>query len=142
MSQQDAGQAQPPVNVETRRNFSEEMAEWFRLLREHWFQDSEKTWSRKHQFFFTFLGSFSFFVMLPVFTWSTGNVEFQTYIFSDVFVVLTMYLIATLASGFFGVMLAWLPRKTGPTRLYLSGVALPSLVLFIASFPFRYGMVS
>ena len=91
---------------------------------------------------FTFLGSLSFFVMLPVFTWSTGNLAFQTYIFSEWIVVVTLLSIAVLASGFFGFMLAWVPRKTGPTRLYLSGIALPSLVLFVASFPFRYGMVS
>lgn len=142
MNQQGAGQAQPTGNDQSRRYFSEEIAEWFRLLREHWFQDSQHTWNKRQQFFFTFLGSLSFFVMMPVFTLTTGNVAFQTYIFSEGIVLLTMCLIVILASGFYGFMLAWVPRKTGPARLYLSGIALPSIVLFIASFPFRYGMVS
>ena len=142
MSQEGAGQEQPTGNGQSRRHFSEEMAEWFRLLREHWFRDSEKTWNRKQQFVFTFLGSLSFFVMLPFFTLNTGIPGFQSIILLEVSILFTMYFIVFLASAFYGVMLAWVPRKTGPTRLYLSGMALPALVLFVASFPFRYGMVS
>ena len=43
------------------RSFSEEMAEWGKLLREHWFYESDEDWTRLGQFFFTFFGAFTFF---------------------------------------------------------------------------------
>lgn len=102
-------------------------------LREHWFDKSTDKWKRSHQLFFTFLGSLSFTIGFPFFSFVTGNLEFQF----DIFAALGLYPIFLLLglSIFWGWILAWAPRNTGPVRLYLSGLTLPAFILFLILLP-------
>ncbi len=118
------------------RMFSHEMAEWLRLHRKHWYEDSEIMWSRPKQFQFTFLGSLSFFIAIHIFISTTRTVPSYELI-ADLFIFgFSFYFFSLLLSAiFFGALLAWKPRKTGPIRLFIAGVALPALTTFIAVLP-------
>ena len=118
---------------------SHETAEWLKLHRKHWYQDSEITWSRRKQFLFSFSGSFSFFLAIHIYFVMTRTVpsfELLTELFIFTFYFFSFLFPAT----FFGAILAWKPRKTGPIRLYIAGVALPALSTYIAIVPIsRFG---
>ena len=118
------------------RSFSEEMAKWGKLLRKHWFPKSDKKWTIPKQFFFTYLGALTFFSVVFTTSLTSGVLTFQT----DIFLT-TIYFWTTIIfilSGFFGFILAWGPKKTGPVRLYISGVSLPALVMYIVFLPYRF----
>ena len=118
------------------RSFSEEMAEWGKLLREHWFYESDEDWTRPRQFFFTFFGAFTFFIVVFTTSLTSGVPDYQINIFwttANIWIPIIFIL-----SVFFGSILAWVPRKTGPVRLYISGVSLPALIMFIVFLPYRF----
>ena len=129
-------QANSPSCNCSNRSFSEEMAEWSKSVREHWFIQSEEVWPKRKQFIFTFLGAFTFFVAVFVSSLTGGVANYQFSIFSTTYY--SWFVIIISLAAYFGLILAWMPRKTGPVRLYLSGVSLPALVMFIVFLPYRY----
>ena len=121
------------------RNLSEEMSEWVKLIREHWFQESDEVWTSRKQFIFTFLGAFTYFTVVFTTSLISGVAVFQIEIlFATIEIFYIWTVVIVILSVFFGSILAWLPRKTGPVRLYLSGVALPALVMSIIVLPYRF----
>ena len=111
------------------------MSEWVKLIREHWFKESDEVWTSRKQFIFTFLGAFTYFTVVFTTSLISGVAVFQIQIFfATIYVIYVWVVLAVIVSVFFGSILAWLPRKTGPVRLYLSGVALPALVMSIITF--------
>ena len=128
-------QAESP-SCNCNRSFSEEMAEWGQSLRVHWFIQSKENWTKRKQFVFTFLGALTFFFSVFTFSLTGGVVNYQFSIFSTTYY--SLFIIITILAGFYGFILAWIPRKTSPVRLYLSGVTLPALVMFIVFLPSRY----
>ena len=118
------------------RSFSEEMAEWGKLFRDHWFPKSDKVWPRHKQFFFTFLGALTFFTVVFMTSLGSGVPNYQTNIFLTTYYTWTTLIF--ILSVFFGSILAWTPRRTGPVRLYISGASLPALIMFIVFLPYRF----
>ena len=117
------------------RTLSQELAEWIRLHREHWYEDSDIEWNRLKQFVFTFLGSSTFFLAIHIYNNLTRTVP-AVELVSTLFV--GYYLSLIVPAFFFGAILAWKPRKTGPIRLYIAGITLPALSLLITIVPFRF----
>ena len=118
------------------RPISKETAKIIREIRKYMFVKTDEVWLPLKQFGFTFLGAFTFVVSLSL------NQLFTTTIVTFQEIVSTFYLfhlvLVVFLSAFFGLMLAWVPRKTGPVRLYLSGLLLPALILFLVVSSMKY----
>ncbi|MDE0698602.1 MAG: hypothetical protein OXH76_22510 [Boseongicola sp.] len=66
-------------------------------------------------------------------TYLIGLALFQSGVirFADVWEVILYFILFILISGYLGFILAYKRTRTGPVRLFLSGVALPSFVQLV-----------
>ena len=131
-------------NSNSSRDFTTFKIEFGKLLREFrllWFEKSGDEWSKGRQFFFAFLGSFTYFIGFLGFSFATGTLSSNLDLFMTIApdVGLTSLVFLILVPAFYAWILAWAPRKTGPVRLYLSGIALPALITTLIVLPFRVG---
>lgn len=110
---------------------SVELGKIVREIRETWFEKTCEDWGPSRQVFFTFMGSLTFFFSSFVVYLSVQKTLFSV----DIYPVLVFLIF--IFSAFFGWILAWTPRNTGPVRLYLSGLALSGFVTFIITIPWR-----
>lgn len=119
-----------------REEFYSELAKWIRNFREAWFEKSEYEWNRLSQFIFAFLGALTFFAAFSIFPNTDRTIPLVAELFGVFYIQSLIAMIVF--SAYFGIILAWRPRKTGPVRVYLSGVTLPALTMFIVSLPYRF----
>lgn len=113
-----------------------ELARWVREMRVQWFAPTEPPLNRGRTFFFTFLGSstWSSFV-LPTRMLSLDNDNLLRFIsdmqdvvgiaFFILLFLIPMFLFPSLIS------LGSQQQRYGPVRLYLSGLMLPTVTMFI-----------
>ena len=117
-----------------------ELGKLVREFRQLWFEKSGEDWTRPHQFLYIFLGSLTYFLGYSFYALSTGTTTLQIGTF-DIAPSVVFYALGILfgLSAFFAWILAWVPKKSGPVRLYLSGIALPTFVVYLILLPFHLG---
>ncbi len=115
-----------------------ELGKLFREFRQLWFQKSGDDWGRCRQFSFTFLGSLTYFISFSSFAISTGvlSLKIPAATLAPTVVLYSLALLIVISS-FYAWILAWTPKKSGPVRLYLAGIALPAFVTSLILLPFR-----
>ncbi len=124
-----------PVTINT------ELGRILRNFRKLRFEKSSNDWSRKRQFWFAFPGALSYFIGFFTFAFSTGVLEFRLESTTGIApnIVISSFVVLIVLSAFFAWILSWTPKKTGPVRLYLSGIALPAFVATLIMLPLRVG---
>ena len=92
----------------------------------HWFEDlcEEEALGAFTRWLIASAGTATFVVAYMLLTAEVLN--------TGVVTTLELTLICIGTSGSLGFLLAWKRKRTGPVRLYISGVALPSFVLLVA----------
>ena len=87
------------------------------------------------------MGSFSYFVGLIVFGFSTGifAIQLESIALTAPATIISAVIVLFALSTFYAWLLSMIPTKTGPIRMYLSGLALPAFVMTITMLPLRIG---
>lgn len=110
-----------------------EIAEWLRSLRKGWTQplpEPLKPWVRLA---IAGTGTFTWLVGVVLFT-AVTEPRFANFIFASVVsnaVLMIMSIVVPLTSLWFGSLIAYVSRPSGPIRLFLEGLLLPAATLAI-----------
>ena len=105
-----------------------ELGEWIKRLRCQWMSRNPNEWGRPHRFFYGFTGGvtvFGVWMFLPDRLLVVGQGGLWEVFLVMLYVFLPPLWIAWLVS--------WKDFRYGPVRLYLSGIFLSMLVLYIIS---------
>ena len=96
----------------------------WQALAAHWFEDlcGDEALSAPARWLIATAGTATFVVAYMLLT---------AEVFEAKATILELTLICICISGGLGFLLAWKRKRTGPVRLYISGVALPSFVLLL-----------
>ena len=97
----------------------------WQALAAHWFEDlcDDEALSAPARWLIATAGTATFVVAYMLLTAEVLDTGIAT--------TLELVLICIGISGSLGFLLAWKRKRTGPVRLYISGVALPSFVLLL-----------
>jgi hypothetical protein len=92
-------------------------------LTDAWFNDNFRDWLPKHRFACAFAGSATFVATFVVNIALTlpATIIADDAIRLSVFLAIVFFFIA---SGWFALLVSWRNTRSGPTRLYLSGLLL------------------
>ena len=120
------------VGITPAMSASETAAKFLHEFYETYFQPLEKPLGRGKRFIYALSGAFSLFIsgfILLVFKIPDifQNTVFEITPFSTLYYLMAILLL----SVFFAYLVSWAETRHGPVRLYLSGVLLPALVIYI-----------
>ena len=115
---------------------SETAAKFLHEFYETYFQPLETPLKWGKRFSYAFLGAFSLFAVAPLLASEiVVQSELDISVKDPVFVItpfMFFYVgLIGLLSAFFAHLISWAKTRHGPVRLYLSGVLLPALVIYI-----------
>ena len=101
-----------------------ELGEWIKRLRCQWMSQNPDEWSRPVRFLYGLLGAATVFV-----SWAIPNAVLLTG--ADWWTKLWGILAGIAPPLWFAWLVSWKDFKYGPIRLYLSGIFLSMLVLYV-----------
>ena len=118
----------PPPSAASSGPIAKELAEWLRAIRSSWTAFVPDPLSIERRRLYACAGSFTWMVGMLMFF--TGDPRLANLIFANV----TSELILLLYSLWFGWLVAFAERKSGPIRLFLDGLLLPAATVSIIGF--------
>ena len=101
-----------------------ELGEWIKRLRCQWMSRNPDNWKRPVRFLYGLLGAATVFV-----AWAIPNTGLLTG--EDVWTISSGILIGFVPPLWFAWLVSWKDVNHGPVRLYLSGIFLSMLVLYV-----------
>ena len=114
-------------------NITQELAKWLESIRKGWTQPIEKPLRPWVRIGIAGAGTFTWLIGIVMFAAVTeprfANFVFASVVSDAVFLVLSV--IVPLVSLWFGSLIAYVPRPSGPIRLFLEGLLLPAATLAI-----------
>ena len=107
-----------------------EFAEWLRAIRKGWTQSVDEPLSCRWRRFYAIAGSSTWLVgfMLVL---SARDPRFVNFISANVISVTCAFILLGLTSLWFGWLVAFAERRSGPVRLFLDGLLLPAATVTI-----------
>ena len=112
------------VDQDQYTTINRELGEWIRRLRCQWMSRNPENWGRPHRFFYGLLGAATVFG-----AWTIPNIGLFESL--DFWAVLWAILNGVVPPFWFAWLVSWKDFSHGPVRLYLSGMFLSMLVLYI-----------
>ena len=112
-----------------RSRFGDSVARVIDSLTDSWFDQTAPGWSRTKRFFYALTGSLTFGVGLLFSVTTQRSIYFEMdSLFNLVTSIASVVLL--LSSLWFAWLVSWKDKEYGPIGLYLSGLALPTMVWF------------
>jgi len=123
----------PTKTEDAPTSVKQELAEWLRALRLGWTQSLEEPLEQWVRLFIAGAGTFTWLVGVVLFA-AVGDPRFANFVVGGVtsgavFTVLSIFV--PLVSLWFGWLIAFVPRRSGPIRLFLDGLLLPTATLAV-----------